>query len=72
MGDSGNPREQAFCQNCGSAIYATSVGDGPKVHNIRMGTVKRCAQLPPQFEKWAQSAQEWMPIIGENGREEQQ
>jgi len=49
-GDSGNRREQAFCKNCGSGIYAASVDNHPKVHNIRMGTVRQRAQFPPQFQ----------------------
>ena len=62
-GDSGNKREQAFCGNCGSAIYASSVEDGPKVHNIRMGTVRQRSQLPPMFQVWCQSALSWLPAI---------
>src|SRR5437773_6278089 len=38
-GESGNKRAQGFCARCGSPIYATAVGDGPKVYNIRVGTV---------------------------------
>ncbi|RVA60582.1 GFA family protein, partial [Mesorhizobium sp. M7A.F.Ca.CA.001.08.1.1] len=29
---SGAKRTQAFCADCGSHLYATSVGDGPKVY----------------------------------------
>ncbi|MDJ0957674.1 MAG: GFA family protein [Arenicellales bacterium] len=62
-GDSGNRREQAFCDNCGSGIYAASVGDDPKAHNIRMGTVCQRAQFPPRFQVWCRSAQPWLPSI---------
>lgn len=62
-GDSGNPREQAFCGNCGSGIYAASVEKEPKVHNIRMGTVRQRDQLPPRFEVWCDSALPWLPEI---------
>jgi hypothetical protein len=62
-GDSGNKREQAFCENCGSAIYASSVGDDPKAYNIRMGTVRQRDQLPPMFQVWCQSALSWLPAI---------
>ena len=41
----GNQREQTFCPECGSGLYATSVGDGPKVYNIRAGTVRQHDQL---------------------------
>lgn len=40
-GDSGNKREQAFCSDCGSPIYSTSVGDEPKEYGIRLGTVNQ-------------------------------
>ncbi|MFC1681074.1 GFA family protein [Pseudomonadota bacterium] len=62
-GDSGNRREQAFCDNCGSAIYSASVGDEPKAHNIRMGTVRQRAQFEPEFQLWCRSAQPWLPTI---------
>jgi hypothetical protein len=62
-GDSGNRREQAFCDNCGSGIYSTSPGDDPKAYNIRMGTVSQRDQLPPQFQLWCRSAQAWLPPI---------
>ena len=63
IAESGNRRQQAFCDNCGSGIYATSDEDGPKVHNIRMGTVKQRDQLPPQFQLWCRSAQPWLPDL---------
>ena len=31
--DSGNVRLQAFCPGCGTAIYATSTDDEPKLYN---------------------------------------
>ncbi len=62
-GDSGAKREQAFCVECGSAIYATSVGDGPKVYNMRLGTARQRHQLMPQTQVWAQSALSWLPDL---------
>ena len=63
-GDSGAKREQAFCANCGAAIYATSVGDGPKVYNIRLGTAQQRDQLPPKVHFWYRSAQPWINDMG--------
>jgi hypothetical protein len=57
---SGNPRAQGFCGNCGSAIYATSVGDGAKVYGIRLGTVAQRNTLVPKFQIWCNSAQPWL------------
>jgi hypothetical protein len=59
-GDSGTKRAQAFCPECGSAIYATSVGEGPKVYNIRLGTVQQRAELTPKKQIWFRSALPWL------------
>jgi len=61
IGDSGNKREQAFCPECGSGLYSTSVGDGPKVYNIRLGTATQRDQLVPKRQIWASSALSWLP-----------
>ena len=34
--DSGNVRVQGFCPQCGTALYATSVGDEPKAYGSRV------------------------------------
>jgi hypothetical protein len=39
--ESGNKRPQAFCPECGTHIYATAVGAGPKVYAIRVGSISR-------------------------------
>ena len=65
IGDSGNPRVQAFCENCGSGLYATDVGDRPKKYNIRVGTVRQRDQLVPKFECWYASALPWLPEMGQ-------
>ena len=63
IGDSGNPRIQAFCGNCGSGLYSTDVTDGAKNYNIRVGTVLQRDQLNPKFECWWSSALHWLPEI---------
>lgn len=62
-GDSGNKREQAFCSDCGSPIYSTSVGDGPRQYGIRLGTVDQRSQITPKKQKWIRSAQAWTQEI---------
>ena len=59
-GDSGAKREQAFCPECGSAIYATSVGAGPKFYGLRLGTARQRAELTPKFQYWSRSALTWL------------
>src|SRR5690348_8667687 len=36
--DSGRQREQAFCEKCGSQLYAVSPGAEPRVYSLRVGT----------------------------------
>lgn len=60
IAESGNHRAQGFCQNCGSGIYATSVGDAPKVYGIRVGSVDQAAALVPKFQIFCRSAQSWV------------
>jgi hypothetical protein len=57
--ESGAKRAQAFCPRCGSPIYATSVGDGPKVYGIRVGTVRQRDQIAPKSQIWHRSRQPW-------------
>ncbi len=71
-GDSGARREQAFCPECGSAIYATAVGDGPKVYNIRLGTARQCDELPPKIQIWFRSAQPWLSDLDSVAKIEKQ
>ncbi|WP_136616050.1 MULTISPECIES: GFA family protein [Mesorhizobium] len=58
---SGAKRAQAFCADCGSHLYATSVGDGPKVYGIRVGTARQREDLIPTQQKWHRSALHWLP-----------
>ncbi len=63
-GDSGAERPQAFCPNCGSPIYATSVGEAPKIFGIRVGTIRQRDQLRPKAQIWYRSAQDWIMDLG--------
>lgn len=60
IGTSGAQRIQAFCPDCGSQIYSTSVEDGPKVYNIRTGTIRQREKLTPARQMWFRSAQHWL------------
>lgn len=62
-GESGTPRQQAFCPACGSPIYSTSVGEGVKVHHIRVGTARQRAELVPALQYWTRSAQPWLGAL---------
>jgi hypothetical protein len=51
----GNKRLQAFCQDCGSPIYATGATDRT-VLNLRLGAINQRAELPPTAQGWCGSA----------------
>lgn len=58
--DSGALREQAFCEHCGTPIYATSPGPEPRVYNIRVGSIHQRAQLQPSIQIWCRSELPWL------------
>jgi hypothetical protein len=62
-GESGSERPQAFCPECGTPIYSTTVADDPKSHAIRLGTVRQRDQLVPGTQLWFRSAQHWVREI---------
>jgi hypothetical protein len=61
--ESGRPRQQGFCAACGTPIYSTATGEGPKVHALRVGTVRQRAQLVPKVQVWTRSAQPWLGAL---------
>jgi hypothetical protein len=56
--DNGNRRLQAFCGDCGSAIYATTP-ENQSIFNLRLGALKQRADLPPKRQIWTDSALPW-------------
>ncbi len=71
-GESGNERPQSFCPECGTPIYSTTVGDGPKVHSIRVGTARQRDQLVPKMQLWSRSSQRWLRDLGTIPKKEKQ
>ena len=63
-GESGTPRPQAFCPKCGTPIYSTTIGEGSKVHSIRLGTLRQRDEFVPKLQLWCRSAQHWVTDIG--------
>ena len=65
-GESGNRRELAFCDHCGSHIYATSVGDSPKrLFGLRTGVLDQCAELKPTLQVWCRSEIPWAQNVSD-------
>jgi hypothetical protein len=58
--ESGNRREMTFCPKCGSPLYATAPGPGPKVLNLRAGILRQRDQFVPKVQIWARSKAPWL------------
>jgi hypothetical protein len=70
--ESGTLREQAFCERCGSPIYASSPGPEPRIYSIRAGTIDQRDQLRPAIQIWARSAMPWLGELSAIPRIEKQ
>ncbi|MBT3169839.1 MAG: GFA family protein [Rhodospirillaceae bacterium] len=70
--ESGNKRQQSFCPECGTPIYAAGVEEGPKNYGIRVGSIRQRAELTPKLQVWSRSAQHWLPDLQEIKKLEQQ
>jgi len=65
VADSGNKRAQAFCPDCGTALYSTQGEGPPQVYNLRVGALKQREALVPLKQIWAKSALPWTYHIDE-------
>jgi hypothetical protein len=61
--DSGRPRVQAFCADCGSALYATAPSGENRIFGIRVGVLRQRADLVPRRQIWCQSKLSWLPEL---------
>ena len=57
--DNGQHRRHAFCAECGSPIYATSMDAAPPTYSLRVGTINERAQLSVRRQQWMCSALPW-------------
>jgi hypothetical protein len=60
---SGNLRQQVFCADCGTQIYATAEGGSGRIFNLRVGTILQRNELSPRYQIWCRSAQTWLPDL---------
>lgn len=66
--DSGRVREQGFCEQCGTPLYATSHGGAePRIYNVRIGALPRDVReaLRPERQIWYRSRLPWLARIAE-------
>jgi len=61
--ESGAVRIQAFCGECGSPIYATSVDGDKRTFGIRVGILSQREQLTPGRQFWSRSKLPWLPEL---------
>jgi hypothetical protein len=60
---SGAKRVQAFCENCGSSIYACAL-ENPTSYSLRIGTIKEREQLGrPVRQIWTKRRLPWIPPL---------
>ena len=57
-GGSGAKRVQAFCERCGSPLYAHPL-DNPTTYGLRVGCIAQRRELVPTLQKWCDSALSW-------------
>lgn len=72
VSENGSEREQAFCPECGSPLYSASPGEEPRIHCLRVGTVRQRDQLKPSFQDWCRSAQSWLEELDSIPRKDKQ
>jgi hypothetical protein len=60
IGESGRPRAQGFCSNCGTQIYATSAEGDRSIFMLRVGAMKERSLVIPKIQSWNQSALKWI------------
>jgi len=61
--ESGKPRVQGFCPECGTPIYS-SPDHGTENVGLRVGAIRQRAQLVPKVQQWMRSAQGWTQNLG--------
>ena len=65
-GESGSRREQTFCGDCGSPLYAAAANSTEnRVLNLRVGTILQRAELVPRKQYWHRSALGWLGSVND-------
>jgi hypothetical protein len=64
LADSGKQREQSFCPECGTPIYAAPVGGEDRLLGLRVGSVRQRGELRPKKQYWCRSALDWVADLG--------
>src|SRR5689334_24868971 len=70
--ESGAPRVQAFCPNCGSSSYARAPRDDFDTYGRRVGCLEERRALAPRRQIWCRSALPWAMDVGDVPRHERE
>ena len=63
--DSGTKRALTFCPECGTRIYAKTVGEGTSFWGLRVGSINQREQLTPKLQVFQRSSMQWLDKMGE-------
>ena len=63
--DSGTKRALTFCPECGTRIYAKTVGEGTSFWGLRIGTIRQRHDLRPRLQVFRRSALAWTEDLTE-------
>ena len=63
--ESGTKRALTFCPECGTRIYAKTVGEGMQFTGLRTGTLEQCAELVPSAQVYYRSSQPWIDRLND-------
>ncbi len=68
--ESGAKRAMVFYPECGTQLYGTNPGDGPKQYSLRVGAMAQREALPPKAQIWCRSEQPWIDTLATLPRSE--
>lgn len=61
--ESGNRRRQAFCPDCGTALYSSDDVDPPSFLALRIGGLRQRDSLAPKKQIWCRSQADWLTAL---------
>ena len=60
IAEDGTPRQQTFCPQCGTPVYAGPIDGQSGMLGLRVGAITQRDQLPPRQQYYCASAQPWV------------
>ena len=61
--ESGRKLRQAFCPDCGTALYSSDDVDPPSFLALRVGGLRQRDSLTPKKQIWCRSQTDWLPDL---------